>query len=237
MEARLDLLDPAIPPDAPLDEILAASVEHLAEGPEPGQGEGAGDPRAQLRALHPVGAAAPGQVLRLPAGGAAQTAGPAGRAARVRRLREDRAAGQGTCPACRRPDAGPHSAPATSSPGDRGGRGTRRRTASAELERPRPDRRRAGCGRSASATSRSGRRCSRQRRRARRPACWRRSASRPRSPASPSASPGQPPWSPPARSAPRRRRAPRKRPNESVVRCPTKAASNRWPPPTSGTAC
>src|SRR5580693_10507983 len=28
-EARLDLLDPAIPPDAPLDDILEASIEHL----------------------------------------------------------------------------------------------------------------------------------------------------------------------------------------------------------------
>src|SRR5580700_10555822 len=34
-EARLDLLDPAIPPDAPLDHILEASIEHLAEGPDP----------------------------------------------------------------------------------------------------------------------------------------------------------------------------------------------------------
>ena len=34
-EARLDLLDPAVPADAPLDEILAASVAHLAEGPDP----------------------------------------------------------------------------------------------------------------------------------------------------------------------------------------------------------
>jgi DNA repair protein SbcC/Rad50 len=33
-EARLDLLDPAIPPDAPLNEILEASIEHLAEGPD-----------------------------------------------------------------------------------------------------------------------------------------------------------------------------------------------------------
>lgn len=34
-EARLDLLDSAIPPDAPLDDILEASIEHLAEGPDP----------------------------------------------------------------------------------------------------------------------------------------------------------------------------------------------------------
>jgi DNA repair protein SbcC/Rad50 len=33
-EARLELLDPAIPGDAPLAEMLDASVEHLAEGPE-----------------------------------------------------------------------------------------------------------------------------------------------------------------------------------------------------------
>lgn len=33
-EARLDLLDPAIPSDAPLDDILEASIEHLAEGPD-----------------------------------------------------------------------------------------------------------------------------------------------------------------------------------------------------------
>ncbi len=34
-EARLDLLDPAIPAQAPLDDILAASIGHLAEGPDP----------------------------------------------------------------------------------------------------------------------------------------------------------------------------------------------------------
>jgi exonuclease SbcC len=34
-EARLELLDPHIPPDAPLEEILGASIEQLAEGPEP----------------------------------------------------------------------------------------------------------------------------------------------------------------------------------------------------------
>jgi len=34
-EARLDLLDPAIPAQAPLDDILSASIDHLAEGPDP----------------------------------------------------------------------------------------------------------------------------------------------------------------------------------------------------------
>ena len=33
-EARLELLDPEIPPDAPIAEILAASIEQLAEGPD-----------------------------------------------------------------------------------------------------------------------------------------------------------------------------------------------------------
>lgn len=33
-EARLELLDPSVPPDAPLTDLLAASVEALAEGPE-----------------------------------------------------------------------------------------------------------------------------------------------------------------------------------------------------------
>jgi len=33
-EARLELLDPAIPPDAPIADILAASIEQLAEGPD-----------------------------------------------------------------------------------------------------------------------------------------------------------------------------------------------------------
>ncbi len=33
-EARLERLDPAIPPDAPIEEILQASVEPLAEGPD-----------------------------------------------------------------------------------------------------------------------------------------------------------------------------------------------------------
>jgi exonuclease SbcC len=34
-EARLDLLDPAVAPDAPWEEILGASIGHLAEGPDP----------------------------------------------------------------------------------------------------------------------------------------------------------------------------------------------------------
>jgi len=34
-EARLELLDPQIPPDAPLAEILGASIDQLAEGPDP----------------------------------------------------------------------------------------------------------------------------------------------------------------------------------------------------------
>ena len=34
-EARLDLLDPAVAPDAPLEDLLGASMEHLAEGPDP----------------------------------------------------------------------------------------------------------------------------------------------------------------------------------------------------------
>jgi DNA repair protein SbcC/Rad50 len=33
-EARLELLDPQIPPDAPIEEILAASIDQLAEGPD-----------------------------------------------------------------------------------------------------------------------------------------------------------------------------------------------------------
>jgi exonuclease SbcC len=33
-EARLELLDPAIPPDAPIADLLAASIEQLAEGPD-----------------------------------------------------------------------------------------------------------------------------------------------------------------------------------------------------------
>ena len=33
-EARLELLDPSIPPDAPITDILAASIEQLAEGPD-----------------------------------------------------------------------------------------------------------------------------------------------------------------------------------------------------------
>ena len=34
-EARLDLLDPAVAPDAPLADLLGAAIEHLAEGREP----------------------------------------------------------------------------------------------------------------------------------------------------------------------------------------------------------
>jgi DNA repair protein SbcC/Rad50 len=33
-EARLDLLDPAVAPDAPLADLLGAAIEHLAEGPD-----------------------------------------------------------------------------------------------------------------------------------------------------------------------------------------------------------
>jgi DNA repair protein SbcC/Rad50 len=33
-EARLDLLDPSVAPDAPLERILEAAVDHLAEGPD-----------------------------------------------------------------------------------------------------------------------------------------------------------------------------------------------------------
>ena len=33
-EARLELLDPEIPPDAPIEDILAASIEQIAEGPD-----------------------------------------------------------------------------------------------------------------------------------------------------------------------------------------------------------
>ena len=33
-EARLELLDPEIPPDAPIADILAASIDQLAEGPD-----------------------------------------------------------------------------------------------------------------------------------------------------------------------------------------------------------
>jgi DNA repair protein SbcC/Rad50 len=34
-EARLDLLDPAVAPDAPLADLLGAAIEHLSEGPDP----------------------------------------------------------------------------------------------------------------------------------------------------------------------------------------------------------
>ena len=34
-EARLDLLDPAVAPDAPVADLLGAAIEHLAEGPDP----------------------------------------------------------------------------------------------------------------------------------------------------------------------------------------------------------
>jgi exonuclease SbcC len=33
-EARLELLDPQVPPDAPIEEILAASIDQIAEGPD-----------------------------------------------------------------------------------------------------------------------------------------------------------------------------------------------------------
>ncbi len=38
-EARLDLLDPAIAPDAPLSDLLGAAIDHLAEGPDPVKAE------------------------------------------------------------------------------------------------------------------------------------------------------------------------------------------------------
>src|SRR6516165_7424239 len=34
-EARLELLDQQVPPDAPIGDILAASIDQIAEGPDP----------------------------------------------------------------------------------------------------------------------------------------------------------------------------------------------------------
>ena len=90
-EARLELLDPAIRPARPSPTCSGASST-AGRGPRRGQGPGRRAARAQLRALHPVGAAAAGPVLQVPAGQAARTAEAAGRAAGVRRLRADRPA-------------------------------------------------------------------------------------------------------------------------------------------------
>ena len=101
--ARLERLDTASKPDAPLAELLEASVESHRGPPRPGQGQRPGTARAELRALHPVGAAAPGRVLRFPARDPGEPAAPAGRAARLRRLQGDRPAR----PRSRRPGRGP----------------------------------------------------------------------------------------------------------------------------------
>ena len=66
-EARLELLDSAVAPDAP--HRRPPGGEHRADrrGPRSGHGPGRGPPRAQLRAFHPVGAAAAGPVRGFPA--------------------------------------------------------------------------------------------------------------------------------------------------------------------------
>ena len=64
-EARLELLDPAIDPGAPITDLLAASIDKLAEGPDVVYGQGRGAAGSQLPALHPVGAAAAGPLFQV----------------------------------------------------------------------------------------------------------------------------------------------------------------------------
>ena len=104
-EARLELLDPAIPPDAPIADLLAASVDQLAEGPDL--------VKAKVQDILGLSYEHFTQSVLLPQGRfsdscrpSRETAGPAGGAAGLRRLREGRAARPGTGQACRRADAG-----------------------------------------------------------------------------------------------------------------------------------
>ena len=85
-EARLELLDPAIPPGAPIADLLAASIEQIAEGPDLVTARVEDLLGLSLPALHPVGAAAPGTVLGIPARQGGGPPGPARAAAGVRRL-------------------------------------------------------------------------------------------------------------------------------------------------------
>ena len=95
-EARLELLDPAVAAGrAARRAPRRPASSTLAEGPDQVKARVQDILGLDLRALHPVGAAAAGPVLRVPAGRAAQAPGAAGRAAGVRRLQEGRAAGQG----------------------------------------------------------------------------------------------------------------------------------------------
>ena len=102
------------PADAPLAELLGAAGRAARRGPRPGQAGGPGTARAQLRALHPVGAAAAGPVRRVPADGASKRQEllvellafgvyeKVGQRARARaRLAADRSAPSGSGPAGR----------------------------------------------------------------------------------------------------------------------------------------
>ena len=73
-EARLDLLDPAVPARRAASQPSWRRHRAPRRGARPGQGEGPGHPRAHLRPLHPVGAAATGPVRRLPPNGSRASA-------------------------------------------------------------------------------------------------------------------------------------------------------------------
>ena len=114
----------------------AARRDHRSQRRAAGRGSRSGQvrrpapARPQLRAFHPVGAAAAGRLLRVPARNPGQPPAPARRAAGVRRLQGDRAAGQGTRPARRQPA---RRRPASSRPASRrhaGGRDRRSRRTS-----------------------------------------------------------------------------------------------------------
>jgi DNA repair protein SbcC/Rad50 len=91
--ARLERLDASIAPDAPLAEILQASTEQLAEGPD--------SVKTAVQELLGLSYEHFTQSVLLPQGGFAEflratpakPAAPAGRAARVRRLQGHRPAG------------------------------------------------------------------------------------------------------------------------------------------------
>ena len=92
-EARLELLDPQIPPDAPIADILAASVDQLAEGPD--------QVKAQVQEILGLTYEHFTQSVLLPQGRFSEflqrqggrPPGPAGGTAGVRRVQHGRAAG------------------------------------------------------------------------------------------------------------------------------------------------
>ena len=223
------------PPDAPLADLLGASIEHLAEGPDP--------VKAKVQDILGLSYDHFIQSVLLPQGRFADflQAEPrkrqdaARRAAGVRRLQEDRAAGPGP-----RQAGGRTGAPRAGTTGQArrchgGSRGTGRRPRPG-TGRTRTGRRRPAAAPSTSGPNRPARRLSRPTPCALRPGCWRPSACRPGWRAWRTGSPPPISGSRPARSRPPMRPAPKRRPNEPATRCPTRLTWRRWLVHTSSSA-